>query len=150
EARFVAPHVARVDEHVAGDGYFPERYLAEFLAARDEPSTVYALEKVGVVPLRAAYTHLVEHLSIDAILLVDGGSDILMRGDESGLGTPAEDMASLAAVARVDVPVRLVACVGFGVDAFHGVCNAHYLEAVAELTRSGGFLGAASLLANMP
>lgn len=32
-------------------------------------------------------------------MLVDGGTDILMRGDETGLGTPEEDMLSLAAVA---------------------------------------------------
>ncbi|MFF7988525.1 hypothetical protein ACFZDG_01885 [Kitasatospora xanthocidica] len=37
--------------------------------------------------------------SAGAVLLVDGGTDILMRGDEAGLGTPEEDMASLAAVA---------------------------------------------------
>src|SRR6516225_8217150 len=40
------------------------------------------------------------------VCLTPGGkrTDILLRGDEEGLGTPAEDMASLAAVAAMDVP----------------------------------------------
>lgn len=54
-------------------------------------------------------------LGIDAIVLVDGGTDILMRGDEHGLGSPEEDMASLAAVAGTDGVERLVACLGFGI-----------------------------------
>jgi hypothetical protein len=61
-----------------------------------------------VQPLREAYQYLADHLSLDAIVLVDGGTDILMRGDESGLGTPEEDMASLAAVHGLDVPEKIV------------------------------------------
>jgi hypothetical protein len=36
------------------------------------------------------------------------------------------------------------------VDALHGVCHAHALEAVAELAREGAFLGAFSLTHEMP
>jgi hypothetical protein len=72
-------------------------------------------------------------------VLVDGGTDILMRGDEAGLGTP-EDMSSLAAVAALpDSLVRLVACLGFGIDSYHGVCHAHVLENLAALQRAGAF-----------
>ncbi len=35
-------------------------------------------------------------------MLVDGGTDILMRGDENGLGTPVEDLTSVAAVTALD------------------------------------------------
>ena len=73
-----------------------------------------------------------------------------MRGDEAGLGTPEEDIASIAAVDEVDVPGKYLVCLGFGVDAFHGVCHAHALEAVAELTQQGAFLGALSLTREMP
>jgi hypothetical protein len=62
-----------------------------------------------------------------------------------GLGTPEEDMTSLAAVAGVDVPVRLVVCVGFGIDACHGVCHAQVLENLAGLNRDGAYLGALSI-----
>lgn len=78
-------------------------------------------------------------------MLVDGGTDILMRGDESGLGTPVEDIASLAAVAGVEVERRIVACVGFGIDAYHGVVHTQVLENIAALTRAGGYLGALSI-----
>jgi hypothetical protein len=69
-----------------------------------------------------------------------------MRGDESGLGTPEEDMASLAAVNGLDeVAHRLVACLGFGVDAYHGVNHSLVLENLAALEREGAYLGAFSL-----
>lgn len=75
------------------------------------------------------------------------GTDILMRDDEHGLGTPEEDMASLAAVSGLDeVPHRLVACLGFGVDAYHGVNHSLVLENLAALDRDGAYLGAFSLL----
>lgn len=145
-APFVAPHLAEVTPDAQGqDGYFPERTLARWLAGRGQPSTVYAFEKVGVAPLTAAYRALQARLGFDAVVLVDGGSDILMFGDEAGLGTPSEDMASLAAAHALDVPVKAVACIGFGVDAFHGVCHAHFLENVAALERDGAYLGAFSV-----
>lgn len=132
------------------DLYFPERTLAHYLSQRGEKVRVYAFEKLGVAPVRKGYAHLVQALSLDAIVLVDGGTDILLRGDEVGLGTPSEDMTSLAAVAALNVPTRVVACVGFGVDTYHGVCHANWLENVAALAADGAFLGATALLERMP
>ena len=126
DAHYLAPHLAAVTPATTGaDRYFPERRLAQWLAEQEQPSTVYAFEKVGVAPLRAAYTRLVAELAVQAIVLVDGGTDILMRGDEEGLGTPEEDMTSLAAVSRLAGVESFVASIGFGVDSFHGVCHAH-------------------------
>jgi hypothetical protein len=144
---WVAPNLAAVEPDVAGcDDYFPERTLARWLHGADLPSTVYAFAKTGVEPLREAYRELVGRLDIDAIVLVDGGTDILMRGDESGLGTPVEDMASLGAVAGLDeVPTRLVSCLGFGIDAYHGVNHSQVLENIAALDREGAYLGALSI-----
>jgi len=140
-----------VDSATTGqDFYFPERTLAQFLSRRGESIKIYAFEKMGVAPIREGYSYLVQSLGLDAIVLVDGGTDILMRGDEAGLGTPAEDMASLAAVAAMNVPTRVVACIGFGVDAYHGVCHANWLENVAGLAADGAFLGATALLEKMP
>ena len=148
---YLAPHVAAVTPGTRGaDRYFPERRLAEWLAEQEQPSTVYAFEKVGVGPLRAAYARLVEELAIQAIVLVDGGTDILLRGDEEGLGTPEEDMTSLAAVSKLDGVESFVASIGFGVDTFHGVCHAHVLENIAALERHGGYLGAFAVTAAMP
>ncbi len=131
--------------------YFPERELCRWF--RDDLSrsvSVYTFAGVGVAPLTSAYSTLVAELDIDAIVLVDGGTDSLMRGDEAGLGTPSEDATSLAAVhALEEVSNKFLVCVGFGVDAFHGVCHAQFLEAVAAVQRAGGFLGAWSLLPDM-
>src|SRR5262249_55675847 len=111
---------------------------------------VYAFEKTGVIPLQRAYEAIVPDLGIDTLVLVDGGSDSLLRGDEAGLGTPGEDMASIAAVEGLDVRDKLLLSIGFGVDAFHGVCHSHVLETVAALSKDGGYLGAFSLLPGMP
>ncbi|WP_238547178.1 DUF1152 domain-containing protein [Actinoplanes friuliensis] len=127
------------------DDYFPERTLARWLAAHDMPPAVHAFPRTGVQPLRAAYQNLITRYAVDAIVLVDGGTDILMRGDEAGLGTPEEDMASLGAVAGLDVPTRLVTCLGFGIDAYHGVNHVQVLENLATLDRDGAYLGALSI-----
>ena len=146
DAKQMAPHLAEVQAHTQGElDYFPERTLARWLASKGLPDTVYAFDKTGVVQLTESWATLKDHLSADAVVLVDGGTDILMRGDEAGLGTPEEDAMSLAAVAALDVPTRLLACIGFGIDAFHGVCHAHFLENVAALERDGHYLGAFSV-----
>jgi hypothetical protein len=143
---WVAPGLARITARSSGsEHYFPERVLARWLTAQQLPPQVYAFERSGVRPLRNSYQLLVEQLGIDALVLVDGGTDILMRGDEAGLGTPEEDMASLVASAGVDVPIKVVVCAGFGIDAHHGVCHAHVLENIAALEAGGAYLGAFSI-----
>lgn len=148
---WIGPGVALVTAELNVHPYFPELTLARWLAERGIDSPVHAFAPAGAVPLREAYRALVARLGLDAVVLVDGGTDILLRGDEAGLGTPEEDMTSLAAVAGLDdVPHRFVACLGFGIDAFHGVCHAHVLENIAALTRAGAYLGAFSLTADSP
>ncbi|TJZ41602.1 DUF1152 domain-containing protein [Streptomyces piniterrae] len=144
---WVAEDVAALTPRTVGhDPYAPELTLARWLDGQGLPSTVHAFPLTGVRPLRAAYRALIEHLGgVDAVVLVDGGTDILLRGDESGLGTPEEDMASLAAVSGLEVPVRLVASIGFGVDAHHGVRHAHVLENMAALEADGAALGCFSV-----
>jgi len=73
---------------------------------RDVP--VYMLMGSGVLLLRVAYETLVKILQIDAIILCDGGTDSVMFGDECGLGTPTEDMASIASVHQVAVKKKKV------------------------------------------
>ncbi|MFD6160068.1 DUF1152 domain-containing protein [Nocardia sp. NPDC060256] len=143
---WLAPGVAAVHPETDGnDDYFPERTLARWLASAGREPIVYAFPKSGVRPLRAAYRALIDHLDADALVLVDGGTDILLRGDEAELGTPHEDMTSLAAVAGLDDITRVVVSVGFGIDAYHGVCHAHVLENLAALQRQNAFLGAFSI-----
>jgi len=81
--------------------YFPEIHLAKWLGSIGEPASIYCFDRTGVKPLSEAYENLCAHLGIDTVILVDGGTDSLMRGDESGLGTPQEDAASIAACRRL-------------------------------------------------
>ncbi len=130
--------------------YFPEVYLAQWLSRRFGETPVYAIERTGVKPVAAAYECLIETLRPDALILVDVGTDCLMRGDEAGLGTPQEDMASLLAAHAVKgVKQKYLVNIGFGIDAFHGVCHAHFLENVAALISEGTYLGAWSLTREM-
>ena len=127
--------------------YFPELHLSCWLSERFGQTPVYAIERGGAKPVLAAYEYLAKTLRPDTIILIDGGTDSLMRGDEAGLGTPQEDMASLFAANSVgDVPRKFLVCLGFGIDTFHGVCHAHFLENTAAIIEEGGYLGAWSLL----
>jgi hypothetical protein len=133
--------------------YFPEQHLCQWFRDAGREVSVFCFHRTGPKPIAEAYRVLCDELAVDTVILVDGGTDSLLRGDESDLGTPLEDMASIAAVEALDparVPRKLLVCLGFGIDTYHGVCHAHVLEAVAELIRAGGYLGAFSLMAEMP
>lgn len=131
--------------------YYPEGYLSQwFKTIHDEDVTVWMFARPGVVPLTEAYQALVEHLKIDAIILVDGGVDSIMRGDEIGAGTLVEDSISLGAVDRLDVPVKLLACLGFGTEVEEMVCHYNALENIGALAAAGGFLGSCALTPQMP
>src|ERR1700722_12408298 len=131
----LAPAALKITaDSIGTGGYFPEFYLSQWFCQRNEEVPIYCFERVGCKPLLEGYRAVVNPLQADAVVLIDGGTDSLMRGDEAGLGTPEEDIASIAAVDELDVKNKFLVCLGFGVDSFHGVCHAHALEAVAELT----------------
>ena len=129
--------------------YFPELYLANwFKENQNEDVTIWCFHKKGAVPLTENYKILVEHLGIDGILLIDGGVDSLIRGDEWELGTAVEDLTSLFAVNELsNISTRLLACIGFGIE--RNLTHTHVLENIAALTKEGGFLGSCSLIPQM-
>lgn len=129
--------------------YFPEFHLSRwFREARGEDVTVWCFAKNGAQSLLADYRTLTAHLGVDAIVLIDGGVDSLSRGDEARMGTILEDGLSLSAVHQLaEVPLRLLACLGFGAE--REVSHAHILENVADLTAYGAFLGSCSLVREM-
>lgn len=130
--------------------YCPEAYLADFLDREHGcEHVVWSFDKTGVRPLAHAYRTLVERLALDAIVLVDGGIDAVLRGDETSLGTPSEDLATLAAATALDIPVVL-ACVGMTAELRDGIAHAQVFERIAELTRAGAYLGASALVPGTP
>lgn len=122
----------------------PEGKLAEALN-----TPVYVFGRAGFRTLKAGYEKLLKQHAIDTIILVDGGVDSLMRGDEEGCGTIFQDTISVGVVDSLDVPTKILACVGFGTETEEGVCHYRALENIAALTKDGGFLGAGALTANM-
>ena len=130
--------------------YFPELYLAQWLKNElDEDITVWAFHKTGGKQLLENYRVLTRRLGIDTIILVDGGVDSLMHGDEKQVGTMLEDSVSLACVdALQDVPTRITACIAFGAE-LH-MAYAQVMENIALLTRHEAFHGTCSLLPQMP
>ena len=129
--------------------YFPEFHLVNwFKQKRNEDVTIWCFHKTGAVPLTENYKILAKHLLLDGILLIDGGVDSLVRGDEGEMGTAIEDLTSLYAVNQLsDIPTRLLACLGFGAE--QNLTHAHILENIASLTKAGGFLGSCSLTPQM-
>ena len=129
--------------------YFPEFHLSNwFKEKRNEDVTIWCFHKTGAAPLTQNYKFLAEHLSLDGILLVDGGVDSLVRGDEAEMGTAIEDLTSLYAVNQLsNINTRLIACIGFGAE--QNLTHAHILENMTSLTKEGGFLGSCSLTPQM-
>ena len=129
------------DSDLSGRNYFPEKYLKIWLSLQGHDTNLYAFDRVGVVPLKDAYKFIIKKHSIDTVILVDGGTDSLMFGDEDGLGTPQEDVCSMAAVYRSGIKKQFLVSIGFGIDHFHGVSHFRFLENVAQITKEGGYLG---------
>ena len=136
--------------------YAPEIHVCSFLDGRypdAAPHFAYAYyARAFTVPsLTRLYRALVARHDVDAVVLVDGGTDSLMAGDEEGLGDPIEDAVSVATVAGLDgLRAKVLLSAGFGADRFNHVSDGASLRAVAELTALGGFLGVASLEPGTP
>lgn len=142
--------LTEIDADTPGsEEYFPEKILCQWFRQRGEELSIFCFQRTGVKTLSAGWRALVSELKLDAVVLADGGTDSLMRGDEEGLGTPEEDLANIAAVHSLELECKVLSCLGFGVDTFDGVRHSHFLENTAELQKRGHFLGAFSLLPEM-
>ncbi len=130
--------------------YFPEFYLAEwFKLTQAQDVVIWCFQKTGADPLTENYRALAEYLSIDGILLVDGGVDSLVRGDEAEKGTVVEDATSLYAVNQLaNIKQRFLVCAGLGAE--RDITYAHVFENIASITEEDGFLGVCSLTPAMP
>jgi len=165
----VLPVTANLASHISQSAnkdlfpshYFPEFYLSEwFQKTQNLDVPVYTITRSGVVPVRAAYEAICEKLQIDCIVLVDGGTDSLMRGDEIGLGSPEEDSVSIVAVNGMkqdfsylskmgEQITKIMLNIGVGVDSFHGVRHGQWLRNVAREIEAGGYLGCFALMREM-
>ena len=131
--------------------YYSEGYLIDWLAKNtDIDPTIWMFPNSGVQELIQAYQRLHEILKFDTLILVDGGVDSLARGDEQGPGSMLEDSISLVASDTLDIPKKILACIGFGTEVEEQVDHYSALENMAGIAKEGGFYGACSLTKQMP
>jgi hypothetical protein len=129
----------------------PEAYLSSwFRDVEQKDVTVWAFKRdQNVKEYSNSLNTLVKHLGIDTILLVDGGVDSIMIGDEDGSGTMLEDTLTLAAVKNANVKNRILACVGFGTEIEENLSHYLALENMAKLNKQQAFYGTCSLVSYM-
>ena len=110
---------------------------------------VYTFGKNGVQGLHSAYAEIIVKHKIDSIILVDGGVDSLMVGDEVSAGTVLEDSISLAAVSRLGVAHKYVACLGFGTEIEEDLNHYRVLENISSLIKAKAMVGGCALTSSM-
>lgn len=129
--------------------YYPEGYLSQwFKRERNEDVTVWMFDRTGPKTLKSLYQLLIDHLNIDTLILIDGGIDSLMRGDEVGAGTLLEDTITLSAIESLDIPTKILGCLGFGAEL--EVCHYNALDNMSRMAKAAAFLGACALVKHMP
>ncbi|RLG60245.1 hypothetical protein DRN86_03000 [Candidatus Geothermarchaeota archaeon] len=96
----------------------------------------------GVRGVVRGLSEAVEKLGIDLVIGVDGGGDILAKGDEKGLSSPLADSIMLAALAQINVP-SVIGVFGFGSDG--ELRQEELLRRLSEVASIGGYLGAIGL-----
>lgn len=148
----MAPGCVGVDGNIKqASTNFPEAYLSSwFRDVKNQNVPVWTFKRdQSVKEYSKSLEVLAKHLGIDAIVLVDGGVDSIMAGDEEGSGTMMEDTLTLAAVKNVEIPTKILACVGFGTEIEENLCHYLALENMARITKQGGFYGSCSLVGFM-
>lgn len=144
----VFPGTYRVTQQSADVPYFPEKHVLDWLAQRNEMPDMYGFSnELGVGPLSEAYSYIVKKHNIDTLILVDGGTDSLMFGDESEVGTIVEDACSIVAASKLSLERTFLGAIGFGVE--HKLNHHACLENISLLTKSGDYMGAISLTGDM-
>lgn len=142
---------SNISEDARHSDYFPEKHILEWLyEVHGESPKMYAFSnQIGVLPLTNAYQKIIDEHDIDTVVLVDGGTDSLMFGDESGVATIVEDACSMLAATETNIPNIYLMSIGFGVENFHKLNHYACLENISTLTKLDAFLGCLSLTKNM-
>lgn len=98
--------------------------------------------------LEEVYKKIVHDYNIDHIVMMDGGVDSLMQGNEVRKGTIAEEFTNFAALQDIRVKKTLVS-IGFGCEREEEISHYRTLENMAALTKKGYFLGTCALTPQM-
>ena len=124
-----------------------EHKLAEWLAPHELGQTVYGIPKGGVKSTAAYLKKIVKDHDIDMMILVDGGVDSLMNGDEEGAGTWLDDTVTMLAASEAGYGMhKVLACLGFGTELEEGLCHHHVLKNMSSLLADEAFWGCCALI----
>ncbi|KAL9652608.1 hypothetical protein ABK040_015571 [Willaertia magna] len=136
--------------------YFPEKYLCQYLLEKkfEEKPFIYTFSnRLGPKLVKEIYLEIIKKHEIDYIILIDGGNDSLMFGNEEKLGSPQEDSTSITALYTLPLNIipmenRLLIAIGAGVDHYHGVNSVLFLENTSTIIQgvNSGYKGVFSLL----
>lgn len=147
--RYLTKDLVEVTARSRGNEYyFPEGYLTRWFSRKREDASIYCLRPSAPKVLVPSLKQLRQTLDIDTVVLVDGGVDSILKGDEQHIGTPLEDMSTIAAVLQCEFEREYIVCLGFSAE--RDVSHGHALETIAALIESGAFLGGLSLTNEMP
>jgi hypothetical protein len=142
-ARPIAPHVAIAgpDTRAPSGALFAESHMAEFLGRE----TLLVDVLGGPAAVADSLATAASELSIDLIVGVDVGGDVLGQGGEPGLASPLCDALMLAACAQL--ARRGIETVGgvFGPGCDGELTIEELLDRIAELSMHRGLLGTSSL-----
>lgn len=130
------------DKFLARKSEHPRDYPESVLLT--ETSKVWSIRRNGVQLVKQALEQIMAEEGCDSILLVDGGVDSLMRGDEVDAGTYLEDFIMLAAVHQIKCNYKTLACIGFGTETEENLNHYRALENIAAF--AADFLGTSSLI----
>lgn len=110
--------------------YYPEYYLSKNLN-----TDVYIItnEVNTINDILKGYMYLLNKFSPTSIYLFDGGCDSFLSGDESGLGTPLEDMMHMKAIESLPFTHKYLCAIGANVDTGHGVYEHELLQRIINL-----------------
>ncbi|TFG00606.1 MAG: DUF1152 domain-containing protein [Promethearchaeota archaeon] len=156
KGKFINEHckVINYDTPISRDYiYFPEKILTDwFHNEQNIDVPIYTIKRIGPMLLRKTYEVIFEHFKYDTIILVDGGTDSLLLGNENKLGSFYEDITSIISVDNLKIDniyQTYLMVMGFGVDAHHGVSHYDVLSSIADLVKRDSFLGSLSLTKEM-
>jgi hypothetical protein len=122
------------------DGDYPEEKVLPFIT-----NDCFTITREGVLSTHNALQGIVSSFDIDSVIMVDGGVDSLMKGDEAEAGTVLEDIITLTAANLLRVPNKYLMCLGFGAETEENLNHYRVLENMAQIISKKGFLGSCSL-----
>jgi hypothetical protein len=109
------------------------------------PNGCFTITREGVLSTYGALQGIVSSFDIDSVIMVDGGVDSLMRGDEADAGTVLEDIICLSAANLLSVPNKYLMCLGFGAETEENLNHYRVLENIAAISKRNGLVGTCSL-----